>query len=260
MPANDRPPSYQWYPRDFAASMHKYRFSDSQELAYRRALDASFEAECYGVGTPAQWIEWGGIEPDTPAAAAFVRKLKLVTMECADGTLVQVRQAYARMEQALFYAGKVKAGRSGGLAKASNARAEVKQSLPSASASASAVEEESTPKDLLTAAPRAPESNGAPKTNGNGHPPTGEESLREWLTGFPEFWEAYPRKVNREAALKAYSKLRPRNDDTFTLLFRGLKLHKANEWAEKEPEFIPHASTWLNQGRFRDAEQPRNGH
>ena len=83
----------------------------------------------------------------------------------------------------------------------------------------------------------------------------GEESVKEWAKGFDDFWADYPRKVGKEVARVAYLKLRPRTQETYDLLFAGLKLHMRTEWADREPDKIPHASTWLNQRRYLDAAQ-----
>lgn len=80
-----------------------------------------------------------------------------------------------------------------------------------------------------------------------------QETPKQWLEGFPDFWQSYPRKVARQAAEKAYAKLKPRTQATYDLLFAGLAVWK-QEWEGRDMDKIPHASTWITQGRFRDAE------
>ena len=61
-----------------------------------------------------------------------------------------------------------------------------------------------------------------------------------------EFWAAYPKKVGRGAALKAYDravKKIPHED-----LMGALKNHKFST----DPQYIPNPSTWLNQERWLD--------
>lgn len=70
------------------------------------------------------------------------------------------------------------------------------------------------------------------------------------MTDFEAFWKEYPRKVSKRMALKAWQKL-DFIDQTAAL--EAITQHKAY-WQAKEIEtdFIPHASTWLNQGRWED--------
>ena len=66
---------------------------------------------------------------------------------------------------------------------------------------------------------------------------------------FDEFWQAYPRKVGKGAARKAYSKaLRLTDHDTIM----GALSDQRPAMEAKEPKFIPHPSTWLNQERWED--------
>lgn len=70
--------------------------------------------------------------------------------------------------------------------------------------------------------------------------------------GFARFWEAYPNKVGKAAAEKAYARA-VRNisgPDPPSLLLAGVERAKASrDWAEG---YIPHPTTWLNQGRWED--------
>ena len=84
--------------------------------------------------------------------------------------------------------------------------------------------------------------------------------------GFARFWEAYPNKVAKPAAEKAYARaLRTiSGPDPPAEILAGVERAKASRaWAEG---FIPHPTTWLNQGRWADepAEvinlHPRDGH
>lgn len=70
------------------------------------------------------------------------------------------------------------------------------------------------------------------------------------------FWPAYPRKICRFAAMRAWTRLKLRDDDQETLdaIMRGLEHWKEHEWRDKEPKFICHASTWLNQRRWEGVE------
>jgi hypothetical protein len=81
---------------------------------------------------------------------------------------------------------------------------------------------------------RAPEKKGRPE---------GEE-------GFAEFWGAYPRKVDKEDARRAWGKLAP-GEELRAAIMAGLERWKrSRQWAEDGGRFIPHAATWLNKRRW----------
>jgi hypothetical protein len=70
---------------------------------------------------------------------------------------------------------------------------------------------------------------------------------------FPEFWAAYPRKVGKGQARKAYAKavrIAPHDE-----IMYGLSQQMPGMEA-KETQFIPHASTWLNGERWQDEPEP----
>jgi hypothetical protein len=65
---------------------------------------------------------------------------------------------------------------------------------------------------------------------------------------FLEFWEEYPRKVAQKAAWKAWEKANP----PLNLCLASLQKYKKTEQWRRGKEYIPHASTWLNQERWDD--------
>src|SRR3990167_4218615 len=72
------------------------------------------------------------------------------------------------------------------------------------------------------------------------------------LGGFSEFWQAYPKKVAKVQALKAWSKLKLGNSD-FEKLMSALSVAKTcDQWCRDQGRFIPHPATWLNGKRFED--------
>lgn len=72
---------------------------------------------------------------------------------------------------------------------------------------------------------------------------------------FLEFWQAYPRKVGKPVALKAYRKLNP-SCSLHAEMMEALEKQKASvQWQKDGGQYIPHPSTWLNQRRWED-EQP----
>lgn len=70
-------------------------------------------------------------------------------------------------------------------------------------------------------------------------------------TEFDQFWLAYPNKVGKKAALKAWmnAKDRPTLDRVLMVLGQAIQSEK---WRKEHGQFIPNPSTWLNQGRWDD--------
>jgi hypothetical protein len=68
---------------------------------------------------------------------------------------------------------------------------------------------------------------------------------------FEEFWKAYPRKVAKGSASRAFAKAVKKTSPA--TIIEAVKLF-AVSCAGKEPDFIPHAATWLNAERWSDAE------
>lgn len=69
---------------------------------------------------------------------------------------------------------------------------------------------------------------------------------------FNRFWAAYPRKVNKPAAIKAWNKLAP-DDATLDAMGAGFKAQLASDaWTRDGGQYIPHPATWLNGRRWED--------
>jgi len=70
------------------------------------------------------------------------------------------------------------------------------------------------------------------------------------MANFDNFWNMYPRKVGRLTAKRSWEKLSQENQQK---ALEAIVEHR-KYWSAKgtEWEFIPHASTWLNQERFED--------
>lgn len=79
--------------------------------------------------------------------------------------------------------------------------------------------------------------------------------------GFDTFWAAYPSKVGKGAALKAFEKVNP-SQDLLTDMLRALADQvRSVKWQKNGGEFIPNPATWLNQQRWLDegSGEPRGG-
>lgn len=99
--------------------------------------------------------------------------------------------------------------------------------------------------------------------NGKSHLPCGKNSQekekekekdkeKDILTGFDEFWAAYPRKTGKGEARKIWLKLRP-NQELLRQMLDAIKRQSiSDQWTRDNGQFIPYPATWLNQQRWED--------
>jgi hypothetical protein len=73
-----------------------------------------------------------------------------------------------------------------------------------------------------------------------------ENIARASRSDFDLFWEAYPRKVGKGAARKAFVKASKNTPPDG--IIAALKVARFHD----DPQFIPHPATWLNQERWAD--------
>lgn len=96
------------------------------------------------------------------------------------------------------------------------------------------------------------------KTKGNNTNGTSSVEADGRITSgqFDQFWEIYPRKVDKGKAKKSWeqlctSKSKQKDRPTWSTIHQAILSQSTTErWAN--PEFIPHPSTWLNQFRWLD--------
>ena len=69
---------------------------------------------------------------------------------------------------------------------------------------------------------------------------------------FLQFWKIYPRKVAKVAAQRSWKRLKVKDIDD---IFKVYKEHLIR-WRGTEIQFVPHASTWINQRRWEDELEP----
>ena len=62
-----------------------------------------------------------------------------------------------------------------------------------------------------------------------------------------QFWNAYPRKVGKGSAIRKLEAIRSSGEIEFNRLLTAIGHIEASD-----PKFIPHPTTWLNQGRYLD--------
>ena len=69
---------------------------------------------------------------------------------------------------------------------------------------------------------------------------------------FTSFWSTYPNRKAKQAALKAWKKLKV-DDALFTAIMAGLaRAMKSHDWLKDGGRFVPHPATWLNGRRWED--------
>jgi uncharacterized protein YdaU (DUF1376 family) len=86
------------------------------------------------------------------------------------------------------------------------------------------------------------------------HKPKNPRTLKptlptEW---FDSFWSAYPRKVAKAEALKAFTKINPDETVLAKMLASVNTSKQSTDWLKDGGQFVPFPSTWLNQRRWED--------
>ena len=66
---------------------------------------------------------------------------------------------------------------------------------------------------------------------------------------FEIFWKAYPKKVGKGSAKKAFGKVKVPVETLVTAIRRQ---ECSDQWSRDNGQYIPHPSTWLNQERWED--------
>ena len=80
--------------------------------------------------------------------------------------------------------------------------------------------------------------------------PESESESNPRACAFAAFWAAYPRKVGKEAARRAFAKV-PK--EAWPLLVPAINAQKlSRQWQKDGGQYIPNPATWLNQGRWED--------
>lgn len=81
---------------------------------------------------------------------------------------------------------------------------------------------------------------------------TRASSVHGFPPGFETVWSEYPRKVGKDAAAKAFAKRKPDGALVETMVKAIRRQRDSEQWRKDGGQFIPHLSTWLNDGRWMD--------
>ncbi|MFL5330721.1 MAG: hypothetical protein ACJ8C4_17615 [Gemmataceae bacterium] len=77
----------------------------------------------------------------------------------------------------------------------------------------------------------------------------------DYNSDFVKFWKVYPRKVAKAKAAAVWMAIAPDPDLVETIVAAVERQKLSSPWNRGEVEFIPHASTWLNNKRWEDEVQ-----
>jgi hypothetical protein len=84
------------------------------------------------------------------------------------------------------------------------------------------------------------------------HHRTTKEASGQSRDQFDSFWQAYPRKVAKGDAEKAWRKIKP-NELLTELILKAIdRANKSQDWMKDSGKFIPYPATWLNGKRWED--------
>ncbi len=74
------------------------------------------------------------------------------------------------------------------------------------------------------------------------------------VDGFSEFWQAYPKKTAKQAAIKAWNKIKPDAELQQAILNALEQQKRSVQWQKDGGQFIPYPATWLNGRRWEDTQ------
>lgn len=78
------------------------------------------------------------------------------------------------------------------------------------------------------------------------------EIVPEYELLFTEFWKAYPNKKAKQAAAKAWKRLKP-DRALFDVIMQALEAAKrSDQWSRDGGRYIPYPATWINGQRWED--------
>lgn len=76
-----------------------------------------------------------------------------------------------------------------------------------------------------------------------------DKTITQAPNGFADFWSAYPKKVGKGAAEKAWEKAKA----DLSLVLAAIKTQAdSDQWRKDGGQFIPNPATWISQRRWED--------
>lgn len=81
---------------------------------------------------------------------------------------------------------------------------------------------------------------------------TNTTTVVQTVDHFEDFWKAYPRKVKKQDARKAWERINP-SPELLAKIKSAIESHReSDQWTRDDGKYIPHPTTWLNQARWDD--------
>jgi Fe2+ or Zn2+ uptake regulation protein len=81
-------------------------------------------------------------------------------------------------------------------------------------------------------------------------------SRKEYTPTFEAFWLAYPNKVGKRDAFKAWHAINPSDDLTARILNAVAKAAQSHAWKKDGGQYIPYPGTWLRRDGWEDQLSP----
>lgn len=238
--ATENGPAFQFYPTDFLADDAVALMTNEQVGAYILLLCHAWKCP---QGLPACESALARL---TRCTATRFRRSIWPAVACKfqhneAGRLFNPRLEIVRAEQIAYRERCEKAGRA-----SATARQQKRQHNGNITANITATE---PPTEL----PTEGQQEGQHKGNSLSVPSSSPSSKNtETETRFDQFWLAYPRKVGKDDARRAFSKRKVSGELLETMLAALGVQCAADAWTREGGRFIPNPATWLNQGRWQD--------
>ena len=272
-----KPPSFPFYVNNWLASSRIAAMTPAQEGAYIRLLAYAWnEATCSLPADDAALAMLSRLGADWPALGGPVR----ACFTERDGRLYSERLCACRSEDEDYRSeqrAKARARWAGHTRGTTQAiprhipRDNLRECSESESESESDTEKRDTPPTPLKGGvDDAPgketgklgeqethkgADNGTPKGANDttaGTPPKRNRRAVVYDADFLAFWNVYPRKDGKEPAARAWA-ARPDRPPTEELVRIVRERALSSDWRRDRGKWVPHAATWLNQGRWQDA-------
>ena len=224
---------YSFHIGDYAA--HTQRLSPIEDLAYRRMIDAYYLAERPFNGCSTDVAREIGLHD-------FIKEVEYILSKFfvqVDGYWTNSR---CDIEIAKYHDKQIKASNAG------KASAQHRLNVRSTSVGETSTSVEDSATDVQ------PTKNQEPITNNqepiSPKPPSGADMQ------FESFWSAYPKRVGKDAARKAFEKRKP-DSMLVELMLNAIEAQsKLKQWTDEGGKYIPNPATWLNEGRWKDETKP----
>lgn len=215
--------SYQFHIRDYLTKTR--HLSLIEDLAYRRLLDTYYTEEQPLPSDPARCARLIAMTEHVDAVALVLNEFFML----ADSGWVNER---ADAEITKYHA-KADSARSAN-AKRWQSRSEQKPDLKP---------------DVKSDADQIATNNHKPKPKKD---TSAASAAGVNLDLFATFWSAYPRKVAKPEAVKAWLKVKPDAELAQKIMDGLSRAKQSRDWIKDDGQFIPYPATWLNQGRWDD--------